>query len=283
MRALTFLARRFVAGDTLEEALSVVQRLNRQGLKVTLDHLGEECKSPEQAAADRDQYIEMLRRLAGAGADANVSLKLTQFGFGLDEGLARDNLCAVLEEAKRLGNFVRIDMEGSAYTQKTLDLFYSLHADYPDTGVVIQAMLRRSKADISELSRRRVRVRLCKGAYKENAETAFTTKEEVNRNFDQLAAALLGGKAPLPAIATHDDARIAAAQRAAAAAKVPKGGFEIQMLYGLRAKRWRELRDEGHIVRIYVPYGTHWLPYFSRRLRERKENWLFVIKNLFRG
>ena len=208
MRALTFLARRFVAGDTLEEALSVVQRLNRQGLKVTLDHLGEECKSPEQAAADRDQYIEMLRRLAGAGADANVSLKLTQFGFGLDEGLARDNLCAVLEEAKRLGNFVRIDMEGSAYTQKTLDLFYSLHADYPDTGVVIQAMLRRSKADISELSRRRVRVRLCKGAYKENAETAFTTRR-VNRNFDQLAAALLGGKAPLPAIATHDDARIA--------------------------------------------------------------------------
>ncbi len=277
------MARRFVAGDTLEEALSVVSRLNRQGLKVTLDHLGEECKSPEQAAADRDQYIEMLRRLGDAGADANVSLKLTQFGFGLDESMTRDNLSAVLEEAKRLRNFVRIDMEGSAYTQKTLDLFYSLHAAYPDTGVVIQAMLRRSKADIAELSRRRVRVRLCKGAYKENAETAFTSKEEVNRNYDLLASMLLGGKAPLPAIATHDEDRIAAAQKAAAAAKIPKGGYEFQMLYGLRAKRWRELRDEGHLVRIYVPYGTHWLPYFSRRLRERKENWLFVIKNLFRG
>lgn len=283
VRALTFLARRFVAGDTLDEALPVVRDLNRQGLKVSLDHLGEECKTREQAAADRDQYIELIRRLADAKADCNVSLKLTQFGLNLDESLARDNLVKVLVEARRLGNFVRLDMEGSAYTQRTLDLFYSLQGEFPGTGVVIQAMLRRSRADIEELSKRRARVRLCKGAYKEPDTLAFGSKEEVNRNYDELAALLVSGRAPLPGFATHDDGRIRAVQNAAAAAKIPKGAYEFQMLYGLRQRRWKELLGEGHTVRIYVPYGTFWLPYFSRRIRERKENLLFVLKNVFGG
>ncbi|MBI5630101.1 MAG: proline dehydrogenase family protein [Elusimicrobia bacterium] len=279
MKALTFLARRFVAGDTISEAVSAVLALNREGIKCTLDNLGEECRSREQAEAARDEYLLMLRRLAEAEADCNVSLKLTQFGLSLDEGLARDNLMTVAEAAKRLGNFVRIDMEGSPYTQKTLDIFYSLQGEFPNTGVVIQAYLRRSERDVEELVRRRAKVRLCKGAYKEPPEIAFATKEEVNASYDRLASLLV--KAPLPAFATHDDERIEKAAAAAEKAGLKKSEYEIQMLYGLRAKRWRKLVSAGHAVRVYIPYGTHWFPYFYRRLRERKENLMFVVKNLF--
>jgi proline dehydrogenase len=278
MRALTFLARRFVAGDSLDDAMEVVRALNAEGLKVTLDHLGEECKSPAQAEADCREYLEILRRIGEARADANVSLKLTQFGLNLDRKLAKDNLIRVLEEARKRGIFVRLDMEGSGYTQKTLDLFYELFPVYPNVGVVIQAMLRRSPDDVAELARRGARVRLCKGAYKEPAAIAFESKEDVNAQYDKLAEMLC--QAPIPAFATHDDARIERACAAAQAAGLKPKDFELQMLYGLRAKRWRELRDQGHAVRIYVPYGTHWFPYFYRRLRERKENVFFVLKNL---
>jgi proline dehydrogenase len=280
MKALTFLARRFVAGDTIDEALEAVRALNGDGIKVTLDNLGEDCKNAAQAKAATDEYCLMLRRIADVGADCNVSLKLTQFGLNLDRSLARDNLLRVAEEAKlRGGNFVRIDMESSAYTQMTLDLFYEVFAKYPNTGVVIQAYLRRSEADVAELVRRRVRVRLCKGAYKEPASVAFPKKDDVNANYDKLARMLLA--APLPAFATHDDGRIATVVEAAAKAGLPKDAFEIQMLYGLRPKKWRQLVSEGHTVRVYMPYGTHWFPYYSRRIRERKENLMFVVKNLF--
>jgi len=279
MRALTFLARRFVAGDTVEQAIEAVRALNRDGIKATLDNLGEDSLTPRQAVAAADEYCLMLERIAQAGVDCNVSLKLTQFGLGLDDGLVRENLERVLEEARKRGNFVRVDMEGSARTQKTLDLFYEMSAKYPNTGIVIQSALRRSEADIAELVRRKIRVRLCKGAYKEPAEIAFQDKREVNRNYDKLAEMLLA--APLPAFATHDDARIEAAGAAAERAGLAKGQYEIQMLYGLRPKRWRQLRREGHAVRIYVPYGTHWFPYFYRRIRERKENLLFVVRNIF--
>ena len=279
MRALTFLARRFVAGDTVEQAIEAVRALNRDGIKATLDNLGEDSLTPRQAVAAADEYCLMLERIAQAGVDCNVSLKLTQFGLGLDDGLVRENLERVLEEARKRGNFVRVDMEGSARTQKTLDLFYEMSAKYPNTGIVIQSALRRSEADIAELVRRKIRVRLCKGAYKEPAEIAFQDKREVNRNYDKLAEMLLA--APLPAFATHDDARIEAAGAAAERAGLAKGQYEIQMLYGLRPKRWRQLCREGHAVRIYVPYGTHWFPYFYRRIRERKENLLFVVRNIF--
>jgi len=278
VRALTFLARRFVAGDTLKEALEAVQRLNGDGLKVSLDHLGEECRSRAQAEQDCAEYVECLKRVSDAGADCNVSLKLTQFGLNLDESLARDNLVRVLEVAKKLDNFVRIDMEGSAYTQKTLDIFYSLFPDFPNMGVVIQAGLWRSREDVAELVRRQARVRLCKGAYKEPASIAFQSKDEVNRNYDALAEMLL--KAPMPAFATHDDERIRSVVAAAEKIGVARDRYEIQMLYGLRPKRWKSLRAEGHRVRVYVPYGTHWFPYFYRRIRERKENLLFVLRNL---
>lgn len=259
--------------------MAAVRRLNSQGLKVTLDHLGEECASREQAEADRDECVETLKRISDAGADCNVSLKLTQFGLNIDQALAKDNLVRVLEVAGKLGNFVRIDMEGSAYTQQTLDLFYSVFPAFPHTGVVIQAYLRRSRADVAELVRKQVRVRLCKGAYKEPPDLAFPSKGEVNGSYDSLATELL--KAPIPAFATHDDERIEAAARAAAKAGLDKSKYEFQMLYGLRPKRWAELREQGHNVRIYVPYGTHWFPYFYRRLRERKENMFFVLKNFF--
>jgi proline dehydrogenase len=279
MRALTFLARRFVAGDTIDDALEQVRRLNAQGLKVTLDNLGEDCETREQADAARDEYLLMLRRISEAGADCNVSLKLTQFGLNLDQSLARDNLAAVAEEAKKLGNFVRIDMEGSPYTQLTLDIFYELFPKCPNMGVVLQAYLRRSQADAAECVRRGVRVRLCKGAYKEPPTIAFPDKADVNENYDKLAKLLV--KAPLPAFATHDDGRIRAAQEAAREAGLTKDQYEIQMLYGLRPRRWRELAESGHTVRVYMPYGTHWFPYYYRRIRERKENLLFVLRNLF--
>jgi len=277
MRLLTFMARRFVAGDTVEEAIAAIRRLNAEGIKATLDNLGEECQSRGQALAARDEYVKMLNRIAENKLDCNVSLKLTQFGLGLDPIFCRDNLVRVLEEAKKLDNFVRIDMEGSAYTQKTLDLFYDLRKSYPKTGIVIQAMLRRSEGDVADLVSRGCCVRLCKGAYKEPADIAFPDKRDVNANYDKLSEMLL--KAPNPAFATHDDERIAHAVAAALKAGLTKDKYEIQMLYGLRVRRWHELAAQGHTVRIYTPYGTHWFPYFYRRIRERKENLLFVLRN----
>lgn len=280
MKALTFLARRFVAGETIDEALRAVRALNSEGIKVTLDNLGEDCKNAAQAKAAADEYVLMLKRIASARVDCNVSLKLTQFGLNLDRSLTRDNLARVAEEARRHGNFVRIDMESSSCTQSTLDLFYELFLQYPNMGVVIQAYLRRSEADVAELVRRRACVRLCKGAYKEPPDLAFTDKSEVNASYDKLARMLLA--APLPAFATHDEDRIRAVATAAETAGVAKDKYEIQMLYGLRPKKWRELTAQGHAVRVYMPYGTHWLPYFSRRIRERKENLMFVVTNLFK-
>ncbi|MEK7390022.1 MAG: proline dehydrogenase family protein [Elusimicrobiota bacterium] len=279
MRALTFLAGRFVAGDDIDEAVQVVRRLNSERLKVTLDNLGEDSLDRERALAAAEENILMLRRLAETGVDANISLKLTQLGLSFDEGLAAENLHRIVEEAARLKNFVRIDMESSAWTQKTLDLFYGLRGRHPDVGIVLQACLRRTEADVKDAVARQARVRLCKGAYKEPASVAFQAKEDVNANYDRCAALL--ARAPLPAFATHDDVRLSAAVAACDAAGLVKSDYELQMLYGLRVKRWRELREQGHTVRIYVPYGTHWFPYFYRRIRERKENLLFVLRNLF--
>ncbi len=279
MKALTFLASRFVAGDDLDDAVRAVRALNADGIKATLDNLGEDSLTRELASAAAEENLEMLRRIDRTGVDANISLKLTQIGLAVDPALARDNLVRIAEEAARLKNFVRIDMEGSAWTQKTLDLFYSLHDKYPNLGIVLQAYLRRTEADCRDAVARRARVRLCKGAYKEPADLAFQKKEEVNANYDRCAAVLT--KAPIPAFATHDDERIAAALKSCDAAGLVKSDYEIQMLYGLRAKRWRELRAAGHTVRVYVPYGTHWMPYFYRRLRERKENVMFVARGLF--
>jgi proline dehydrogenase len=274
------LAKRFVAGDAIDDAIGAVRALNAGGIKATLDNLGEDSLDRAHALAAADENLLMLKRIAETGVDANISLKLTQLGLAFDEGLARESLIRIVEEAARLkNNFVRIDMEGSAWTQKTLDLFYSLHDKHPNMGIVLQAYLRRTEQDCRDAAARRARVRLCKGAYKEPASLAFPLKEEVNANYDKCAAIL--AKAPIPAIATHDDARIDAALKAFDAAGLVKTDYELQMLYGLRPKRWAELREKGHVVRVYVPYGTHWFPYFYRRVRERKENLQFVLRNLF--
>ncbi len=279
MRALTFLARRFVAGDDVTDAIDAVRALNAEGLKVTLDNLGEDSRDQAQALAAAEENLSMLRRIAESGVDANISLKLTQLGLAFDERLAKDSLLRIVEEAERCKNFVRIDMEGSQWTQKTLDLFYSLHDRHPGVGIVLQASLRRTEADVKDAVARGARVRLCKGAYKEAVSVAFSDRKEVDANYD--ACARLLAKAPAPAIATHDDARITAALKAFDAAGLARSDYELQMLYGIRSKRARELRAQGRIVRIYVPYGTHWLPYFYRRIRERKENLLFVLRNFF--
>ncbi len=279
MRALTFLAHRFVAGDDISDAIDAVRELNADGLKVTLDNLGEDSHDKEHALAAAEENLTMLRRIAESGVDANISLKLSQLGMGFDDGLARDSLLRIVAEAERLKNFVRIDMEGSKFTQKTLDLFYALHDAHPGVGIVLQASLRRTEGDCRDAVARKVRVRLCKGAYKEPAEAAYPDKKDVDANYDRCAAILAG--APIPAMATHDDARIEAALKAFDAAGLVKADYELQMLYGIRGKRARELRALGHAVRIYVPYGTHWFPYFYRRIRERKENLLFIARNFF--
>jgi proline dehydrogenase len=279
MRALTFLAHRFVAGDDISDAIEAVRALNADGLKATLDNLGEDSLDKAHALAAADENLTMLRRLAESGVDANISLKLTQLGLAFDEKLAADSLLRIVEEAERLKTFVRIDMEGSQWTQKTLDLFYAIHDKHPGVGIVLQAMMRRTEADCRDAVARKARVRLCKGAYKEPASVAFPDKKDVDANYDRCSAIL--AKAPIPAMATHDDARIAAALKAFDAAGLVKTEYELQMLYGIRAKRARELRQQGHAVRIYVPYGTHWFPYFYRRIRERKENLLFVARNFF--
>jgi proline dehydrogenase len=281
MSVLSILARRFVAGETAGDAVTAVRRLNADGLKATLDLLGEDVTERSQAESAAVEYENLLARIADARLDANVSLKLTQFGLSLSRTLCRDLVGRVLDRAARLGNFVRIDMEGSALTQQTLDLARDLHGSKGNTGVVIQAMLRRSPADIDEMNRLRIRVRLCKGAYKEPPEVAFPEKADVNKQYDLLAEKLLSG-GNYPAIATHDDARIQHAVEFAKGRGLPKNGYELQMLYGLRRRLAKKLAADGHAVRIYVPYGTHWLPYFSRRLRERKENLLFVLKGIWR-
>lgn len=282
MRALTFLASRFVAGDNAEDAVDAVCELNRLGLKATLDFLGEDCESDAQAEAATLEYEALLDAIDKAKLDCNVSLKLTQFGLNLDPEMAESNLRRVVRKAAALNNFVRVDMESSAYTQPTLDLFKKVFADHKNCGIVVQSCLKRTAADIAELNALGARVRLCKGAYREPASVAFQEKELVNKSYDELARTLMTG-GTYPGLATHDEERISAAIGFARREKIAPDRFEFQMLYGLRPQRWRELVADGWNMRVYVPYGTHWLPYFTRRLRERKENWMFVLRNLVRG
>jgi len=279
IRRVNFLAARFVAGNTAEEALDAVHRLNEVGLKASLDVLGEETRSLEQAQAAVREYSQLLGWIGASGLDCNVSVKLTQLGLSLGDGPARDNLLKILDAAAKHGNFVRIDMEGSAYTQRTLDLFHGVFESRKNVGVVIQAYLRRSASDVKELNRAGARVRLCKGAYKEPPSVAFQEKEEVNRSYDALALELLE-RGNYPGFATHDDARIEAILAAAAGRGIPNDRFEFQMLYGVRKPRWTDLKSRGFNVRIYVPYGTHWLPYYYRRIRERKENLIFALRSV---
>jgi proline dehydrogenase len=276
------LAARFVAGETLDEALAVARRLREERIAVTLDHLGESVTTLQEAAAARDVYLRTVAAMHDAGLEGNVSLKLTQFGLDLSYEECRANVQQLVACAAVRGAFVRVDMESSAYSDRTLRMVEELHARHPNVGVVIQAYLRRSKSDIEALCERRIRVRLCKGAYLEPAAVAFAEKRDVDANFVALMRLLLD-RGEYPAIATHDEEMIAATKEYAAARGVRREAFEFQMLYGIRRDLQRRLVAEGYRLRLYVPFGRAWYPYYMRRLAERPANVLFILRNLMRA
>jgi proline dehydrogenase len=274
------LAFRFVAGETFEEALEIVRRQNEAGLAVTLDALGENVSSPDEAAAASQQYLTMLDGIANAKLNSTLSLKLTMLGLDISDDLCRANLLPVLERARELDTFVRIDMEGSIYTRRTLDLFYSLHEEFDDhVGIVLQSYLYRTGLDVEKAIEHNVRVRLVKGAYAEPELAAFTDRAEIDANYVHLMRLLLDG-GRYPAIATHDPALIAATQQYARGRAIAPDRFEFQMLYGVRRDEQQRLVDNGYRMRVYVPFGTEWYPYFSRRIAERPANALFVLRQL---
>ena len=280
-RAAQRLAARFVAGESLADALGVSRRLNAEGIAVTLDHLGESVTSLDEAAQSRDVYLRLLPAIRDAGIRGNVSLKLTQFGLDFSFEQCQRNVELLAECAARLNTFLRVDMESSDTTQRTLDLVSGLHARYGSVGVVIQAYLHRSREDVQSLCAKRIRVRLCKGAYLEPPAVAFPRKQDVDRNFIELMKLLLD-RGEYPAIATHDERMIAETRKYAAARGIGRDAFEFQMLYGIRRDLQRALVAEGYRLRLYVPFGKAWYPYYMRRLAERPANVFFILRHLFR-
>jgi proline dehydrogenase len=278
------LSSRFVAGMEIPDALRVAESVNRQGMHVTLDSLGESVASADEAHRAAEIYHRLLDAIAERNLDANISVKLTQMGLALDHGLATTIATGLAEHARRTGNFVRIDMEDSALTEVTLDIVRGVHAR-PELrgsiGIVIQAYLYRSQADIDQLVAQGIRVRLCKGAYKEPAEVAFPRKADVDANYVKLSQLLLRSSI-YHGLATHDEAMVAAAKAYVQQHGIKPDRFEFQMLYGVRRDLQRRLVAEGFNVRVYIPFGREWFPYFMRRLAERPANVLFLAKNLLR-
>jgi len=276
------LSSRFVAGETLDDALQAGRRINREGISLTLDHLGENVTSLVEAVASRDVCLVALARIAEEKIEGNVSIKLTQFGIDISEPACRSNVEELVRTANELGSFVRMDMESSQYTERTLQMVVDLHARWRAVGAVIQAYLRRSEKDVEDMCRRGIRVRLCKGAYLEPPEVAFQDKAGVDHNFVHLMKMLLAA-GTYPAIATHDEKMIEATKSFAQARNIGRDSFEFQMLYGIRRDLQRRLVAQGYRLRIYVPFGKAWYPYFMRRLAERPANLAFLARNLFRG
>src|ERR1035438_5690514 len=308
---------RFVAGESLEQALAVARALNAEGITVTLDHLGESVSTLQEAAEARDVYLRTLNAIHANGIQGNVSLKLTQFGLDLSYEQCLANVDELVRCAAELGSFVRVDMESSGYTDRTLDLVHTLHARYGAVaavfgvgvgsfvrvdmessgytdrtldlvhtlharygavGVVIQSYLHRSEKDVEELCAKKIRVRLCKGAYLEPDSVAFARKSDVDRSYLELTRYLLQ-KGDYPALATHDEALIRRICRFVTERKIARDSFEFQMLYGIRRDLQRRLVAEGYRVRVYVPFGKAWYPYYMRRLAERPANVFFMLRN----
>jgi proline dehydrogenase len=266
-----------VAGDTLDTAVAAVRKLNAKGITATLDLLGESVSTQSEADAAVAGAISILERIAAEKPQANLSVKLTQLGFDVDPAKFAANIRSILDRAKALGIFVRVDMEGSAHTQRTLDLFEKeLHPVYGDgVGIVIQSYLRRSAADIERLVAAGAKVRLCKGAYLEPPTVAFPTKREIDASYVRLTQRLLQS-GQYHGIATHDAAIIEQVRRFATEQGIGKERFEFQMLFGIRRDFQQALRAEGYGVRVYVPFGTHWYPYFMRRLAESPSTLFFI-------
>ncbi len=282
-------ASRFVAGTDRDAAIATTQAMNNNGLLVTLDFLGESCTSEGEALQAREEILRLLTDINKRGLKANVSLKPSQLGLKIDPTLALENICTLVERAKQVGNFIRIDMEDTPTTDATLNIYRHLRyqAGLDNVGVVIQSYLYRSEADIEQLIADGARVRLCKGAYAEPAEVAFPKKVDVDANYINLAQLLLSpqarAKGVYPAFATHDSRMIDEIKAYTTANKIPVESFEFQMLHGIRRDLQETLAREGYQVRIYIPYGTAWYPYFVRRLAERPANLWFFAKNLVRS
>jgi proline dehydrogenase len=282
MRKSGSFARRFIAGETVAEAIDAARLIEQQGLLVTLDLLGESVANPDEALAATRAYVETVSAIEAAGIGRNISLKLTQLGLDVDRATCIDNLRRILDAATPGGFFVRIDMENSPYTEATIDVLETVwKIGYRNVGTVIQSYLKRSPGDIERLNGLGVRVRLVKGAYREPPDVAFQQKSEVDAAFIELMRTLLRA-GTYPAIATHDPAMIEATTTFAADQQMPKDRFEFQMLYGIRRDLQASLSRDGYPFRVYVPFGKEWFPYFMRRLGERPANVGFIVRSLFR-
>ncbi len=293
-------ASRFVAGETIEDAIRVIKELNKKGIYATLDHLGEHTTTTEEATQSTDDILRMLDEIERAEVRSNVSIKLTQIGMGLDDTVCRQNLNRILANAKDQKNFVRIDMEDSPYTDVTIDILNNMldfGFNVKTVGLVVQSCLYRTEEDTRKLLEKNVRFRLVKGAYKEPPEIAYPRKSDVDANFDLLTKIMIdfaleakspsasenGRIPPIVAIATHDEKRIDFAKQYAEKVGYPRNALEFQMLYGIRRDMQEQLVAGGYPVRVYIPFGTHWYPYFMRRLAERPANIWFFISNFFRS
>ena len=278
--------RRFVAGETLEEAIQVVKKLHEQNIDVTFDQLGESVTNESESRAARDGYLRALDAVAATGLPTHVSLKLTQMGLDLSPDVCLENVRQIIAKAKQVGTMVTIDMEDSKYTQATLNIFKTLREESDNVGIVIQSYLYRSEQDVKALIAMGATVRLCKGAYKEPAQVAFPQKKDVDANYLKLAQKFLqpNGRdnGAYLQIATHDARIIDWAKQYTTTNKTDRTRFEFQMLYGIRSDLQRQLAADGYTMRVYVPYGTHWYPYFMRRLAERPANVIFLVSNLFK-
>jgi proline dehydrogenase len=291
-------ASRFVAGENLNDAIRVIKQLNQKGINATLDHLGEHTTDLESAKRAAEEILQVLETIQASGVRANVSIKLTQIGLALGEGVCRENLQMILQKAADTGNFVRIDMEDSSCVDATLRLFWLMRQEQglENVGVVIQSYLYRSEEDVRKLTSECSRIRLCKGAYKEPNDIAYPRKPDVDASYDRLAQIMLDGSLaagcpvvsqdgrlpPTVALATHDERRVKFARDYARKIGVPKEALEFQMLHGIRRDLQESLTKQGYPVRVYVPYGSEWYPYFVRRLAERPANLWFFISNFFR-
>ena len=280
-RATRGVSRRFVAGEALDEAIQVARALNRQSMHVTLDHLGENVSDEREARAAAQDYIAILDRIKQAGVDANISIKLTALGLDISQKLCEQNLRSILQHAQPYPIFVRIDMEGSPYTEQTVDITLRVHEQFEHVGTAIQSYLFRSKKDTEQLIAQGVRVRLVKGAYKEPKTIAFQDKRDADKSFVQLMMMLLL-RGNYPAIATHDEAIVNATCKFARDNGISKSAFEFQMLYGIRRDLQEKLVSQGYNMRIYVPYGSRWYPYLMRRMAERPANLVFFVSNALR-
>jgi proline dehydrogenase len=276
------MARRFVAGETLDEAIVAARRCNEAGMLVSLDYLGENVSTTADAQRARDAYLEVFERIAKEKLYANVSCKLTQMGLDLSPEFCEGLVMSVVERADGYENFLRVDMEGSIYTQRTVELVKRIRTRSAAVGTVIQAYLYRSERDIEDLLAYGCRIRLCKGAYKESADVAFERKRDVDASYLRLMQMLLSSGV-YHGIATHDPHMIAETIRFAAAKQISKDAFEFQMLYGIRTDLQRRLVEDGYRIRVYIPYGSDWFPYFMRRLAERPANLAFLVRNYLRS